>query len=137
MSTPDEVRAALQERYGVPDPRARRRRRMLLLVAGLIAVLAFVVLAVVSTDEPIRTDEASFRLVDDTAVEVDYIVHMDPGTRAECTVLALNARFGQVGVAHQEIGPMEHRSTGVTTRVVTTEPATGARIASCRELPEG
>ncbi len=137
MSSPDEVRAALQDRYGVPDPGARRRRRVLVLAAGVIAVIGFVVLAVVSTNEPIRTDEASFRVVDDTAVEVDYIVHMDPGTKAECTVLALNARFGQVGVAHQEIGPVEQRSTPVTTRVVTTEPASGARVASCRELPEG
>lgn len=137
MSNPEEDRAALQERYGVPDPGARRRRRLLLLATGLVAVLGFVVLAVISTDQPIRTEEASLRVIDDSAVEVDFIVHMDPGTTAECTVLALNARFGQVGVGHQRIGPAEQRSTAVTTRVATTEPATGARVASCRELPAG
>lgn len=137
MSNPEEVRAALQERYGVPDAGARRRRRLLLLAAGLVVALGFVVLAVISTDQPIRTEEASLRVIDDTAVEVDYIVHMDPGTTAECTVLALNARFGQVGVGHQQIGPVDQRSTAVTTRVATTEPATGARVASCRELPAG
>lgn len=137
MSNPEEDRAALQERYGVPDPGARRRRRLLLLATGLVAVLGFVVLAVISTDQPIRTEEASLRVIDDSAVEVDFIVHMDPGTTAECTVLALNARFGQVGVGHQRIGPVDQRSTAVTTRVATTEPATGARVASCRELPAG
>lgn len=135
VSTPDdEQRAALEERYGAaPDAATRRRRRVLLAVFGVLAAAAFVVLAVVSTDEPVRTDPAAFAVVDSSAVDVSFVAHMAPGTTAECTVLALNDRFAQVGVARVEIGPEEGRSTMVTARVATTEPATGARVQGCRE----
>lgn len=135
VSTPDdEQRAALEERYGVaPDAATRRRRRVLLAVVAVLAAAAFVVLAVVSTDEPVRTEDAAFAVVDDSAVEVSFVAHMEPGTTAECTVLALNDAFAQVGVARVPVGPEEERSTIVTARVATTEPATGARVSGCRE----
>lgn len=135
VSTPDdEQRAALEERYGTaPDAATRRRRRLLLAVLGVLAVVAFVVLAVVSTDEPVRTEGAAFAVVDDSAVEVTFVAHMDPGTTAECTVVALNDSFAQVGVARVPVGPEEERTTFVTARVATTEPATGARVSGCRE----
>ncbi len=130
----DETRAALAERYGLtPDAATRRRRRVALLALAVVAVLAFVVLAVVSTQEPVRTDDAGFAVVDDTAIEVTFVAHMEPGTTAECTVHALNDAFAQVGVARVDVGPAEGRSTLVTARVATTEPATGARVAGCRE----
>ncbi|WP_413451155.1 DUF4307 domain-containing protein [Georgenia phoenicis] len=135
MSThDDEQRAALEERYGpAPDPRTRRRRRLALVAFAVLAVAAFVVLAVVSTDEAVRTEDAAFTVVDDSAVEVSFVAHMDPGTTAECTVLALNDAFAQVGVARVTVGPAPERSTFVTARVATTEPATGARVSGCRE----
>ena len=129
----DETRAALADRYGLaPDAATRRRRQVLLAALAVLAVVAFVVLAVVSTDEDVRTDHASFTVIDDTAVEVGFLVHMDPGTTAQCTVLALNDSFAQVGVARVPVGPAEERSTLVTARVATTEPATGARVSGCR-----
>ncbi|WP_324650708.1 DUF4307 domain-containing protein [Georgenia sp. H159] len=129
----DEMRAALADRYGLaPDAATRRRRRVVGALLAVVAVLAFVVLAVVSTDEGVRTDEASFAVVDESAVEVGFVVHMDPGTTAECTVLALNDAFAQVGVARVPVGPHDERSTVVTARVATTEPATGGRVSGCR-----
>src|SRR5690606_39705299 len=95
-------------------------------------VVGFVVLAVITTDEAVHTDDVGFSVVDDSAVEVTFIAHMDPGTTAECTVLALNETFNQVGVARVPVGPSEGRSTLVTARVATSEPAAGARIAGCR-----
>ncbi|WP_454084580.1 DUF4307 domain-containing protein [Georgenia sp. Marseille-Q6866] len=135
MSTPDdEQRAALEERYGAaPDAATRRRRRLALAVVAVLAVAAFVVLAVVSTDEAVRTEGAAFTVLDDSAVEVTFVAHMEPGTTAECTVLALNGSFAQVGVARVPVGPASERTTLVTARVATTEPATGARVAGCRE----
>ena len=135
VSTPDdEQRAALEERYGAaPDAATRRRRRVVLAVVGALAVVAFVVLAVVSTDEAVRTEDAAFSVIDDSAVEVTFVAHAAPGTTAECTVLALNASFAQVGVARVPVGPSEERTTIVTARVATTEPATGARVSGCRE----
>ncbi|MCM3662410.1 DUF4307 domain-containing protein [Georgenia satyanarayanai] len=135
MSTPDdEQRAALEERYGAaPDAATLRRRRLLLAVLAVLAVGAFVVLAVVSTDEAVRTEGAAFTVVDDSAVEVTFVAHMEPGTTAECTVLALNGSFAQVGVARVPVGPAQERTTLVTARVATTEPATGARVSGCRE----
>ncbi|WP_168202625.1 MULTISPECIES: DUF4307 domain-containing protein [Georgenia] len=133
MSTnDDETRAALAARYGLPpDAATRRRRRVLLAALALLAVAAFVVLAVVSTDEPVRADEAALTVVDDSAVEVSLLVHREPGTEAECTVLALNSRFAQVGVARVPVPASDERSTLVTTRVATTEPAVGARVQEC------
>ncbi|HLT83433.1 MAG TPA: DUF4307 domain-containing protein [Phototrophicaceae bacterium] len=132
----DDARAALAARYGpAPDAAARRRRRAAVVVLAVLAVAAFVVLAVVSTDEPVRAEEAAFAVVDDSAVEVSFVVHMEPGTTAECTVLALNDRFAQIGVARVPVGPSEARSSSVTTRVATTEPATGARVQGCRVTP--
>lgn len=135
VSTPDdEQRAALEERYGAaPDAATLRRRRLLLAVLAVLAVGAFVVLAVVSTDEAVRTEGAAFTVVDDSAVEVTFVAHMEPGTTAECTVLALNGSFAQVGVARVPVGPAQERTTLVTARVATTEPATGARVSGCRE----
>ncbi len=134
VTTDDEARAALADRYGLsPRPTSRRRRRVVAVVLAVLAVAAFVVVAVVSTSQPVRTEEAGFAVLDETAVEVSFVVHMDPGTTAECTVLALNDRFAQVGVARVPVGPSEERSTRVTAQVSTTEPATGARVQGCRE----
>lgn len=133
VTSDDDTRAALEERYGpTPDAATRRRRRLLLVVLAVVAVVGFVVLAVITTDEAVHTDDVGFSVVDDSAVEVTFIVHMDPGTTAECTVLALNETFNQVGVARVPVGPSEGRSTLVTARVATSEPAAGARIAGCR-----
>ena len=132
VSSDEETRAALTERYGVIDPDSRRRRRIVVMVVAGIAVVAFLVLAVVSTNKPVRTEEASFRVIDDTAVEVTFIAHRSPGTTTECTVWALNATFAQIGVAHVTVPAADERSTAVTARVATTEPATGARVASCQ-----
>lgn len=98
VTSDDDTRAALEERYGpTPDAATRRRRRLLLVVLAVVAVVGFVVLAVITTDEAVHTDDVGFSVVDDSAVEVTFIAHMDPGTTAECTVLALNETFNQVG----------------------------------------
>ena len=133
MSTnDDETRAALAARYGLPpDTATRRRRRVLLAALAVLAVAAFVVLAVISTDEPVRADEAALTVLDDSAVEVTFLVHREPGTEAECTVLALSSRFAQVGVARVPVPAAQERSTVVTARVATTEPAVGARVQEC------
>ena len=130
----DETRAALADRYGLgPGAVTRRRRWLAVGVLAGAAVIAFVVLAIVSTDRAVRTEDASFTVVDETAVNVGFVVHMDPGTTAQCTVLALNDSFAQVGVARVAVGPEDERTTLHTTRVATTEPATGARVSGCRE----
>lgn len=132
----DEVRAALEERYGVQATAATRRRRWFLLAAlGIVTVVAFVWLAVVSTDEAVRTEDVAFRVVDDGAVEVTFVAYLDEDVTAECTVVALNDVFAQVGVAHVDVDPPTDGATVVTARVATTEPATGARIPGCREVP--
>jgi len=128
----DDARAALAARYGLsPDAATRRRRRAAVVVLAVLAVAAFVVLAVVSTDEPVRGEEAALSVIDSSAVEVSFVVHMAPGTTGECTVIALNDRFAQVGVARVPVGPEEEGSTVVTTRVATTEPAVAARVQEC------
>src|SRR5690625_6946867 len=99
-----DARAALADRYGLTtDAATRRRRRVLLLVLAAVAVAAFVVLAVISTDDAVHTDDVAFSVVDDSAVEVTFVAHMDPGTPAECTVLALDYRFNHVGVTRDPV----------------------------------
>lgn len=133
MPADDETRAVLAARYGLPrTPRARRRQRVLLAVLAILAASAFGYFAVVSTDEPVNTQDVAFRVVDDTAAEVTFAVYQDAGEVAVCRVIVLNATFAQVGVSDVTVGPVDEDATVVTARVATTERAAGARLGGCR-----
>ncbi|WP_164745318.1 DUF4307 domain-containing protein [Georgenia faecalis] len=124
----ESSRAMLDARYGVP----RRSRRALLAAVAVLAVVAFVVFAYVSTNEPVRTQEAGYRSLGPDAVEVTFTVVKAPEIVADCTVIALGESFSEVGAATVRVGPDPgQKIVSVTTTVRTASPAQGARVDGC------
>ncbi|MEE6295789.1 DUF4307 domain-containing protein [Georgenia wangjunii] len=128
------VRTALDDRYG-RDPRRSRRTALVVVGVGALVVLAFVVFAALATNVPVRTQDAGFRVVDEASAEVTFTVSKSPDVVADCTVVALNENFAEVGVATVRVGPDETSVVTVTASVRTIEPPRGARVDGCVVVP--
>lgn len=134
----DERTAALHARYGVPaSARTRKRRVVIGIVLAVVALGAFLALAISSTNEPVRTQDLGYQTIDDSHVELTFAVHLAGDTRAECDVAALNSNFAEVGRVTVPAGPVEGNEPAVVTAEVTTaEPAQAARVTGCHVVEE-
>lgn len=125
--------ALLAERYGTaPDP--NRRRRLTWIIGGTLGVLVLLVGAwfIVDGLRPTATaQEVGFVVHDETSIEIIFDLTMRPGDRAECTVEALDARWGQVGLLDAQIGPMPDWVNRVHLDVATSAPAASGVVRSC------
>ncbi|MGC0273657.1 DUF4307 domain-containing protein [Pseudactinotalea sp. Z1739] len=124
----------LAERYG-PVRDARRGRRTMWILAVTVAVLAGAFGLWVATDRlapSVSTQEISFFVAPDQAsVEVLFEITMPPGEQADCTIEALDANFGQVGLLDTRLGPFQDRVNQVRVPVATSAaPVTGI-VRSC------
>lgn len=124
---------SLEERYG-PGLDARQRRRRTVAIAVVVAVLGLatvVWLAVGAFSVPVRTMDRGFDIVDETAIDVTFVVVKDAGATVTCRVHALNPSFAEVGVKDVLVGPAEDAAVQVTTRVATSELATTGLVQWC------
>lgn len=131
----ERTRAVLDDRYGrtrAGGPRAHGpRARLLRVAAAVLAVVVVLVVAAIFSYEPVRTQEAAFRVVDPTSAEVTFAVTKAPDVVADCTVVAYNEAFAEVGAATVRVGPDADRTVAATVTVRTVEPPHGARVAGC------
>ena len=137
MPTPPPPGAAadLDRRYGRGRPREAWWRRPLPLagaVLGGAAVLAWMVwVAVAGSAERAEPTVISYRVLDDTRIELHYTVAKDPGTTVRCTLQALDASHAEVGVLQEDLGPDGREQVGRTTVVRTTGRPVTAVVRSC------
>jgi hypothetical protein len=133
---PDEETASLlAERYGGrrSGPSRVGVAAIVAVVAGL-ALLAWVGWGIMRV--PVRTQDTGFEIVDESAIDVSFVVVRDPGSTVACRVRALGASFAEVGAADVTVGPSGTRAVEVTTRVATSSPATTGVVQSCEVVPE-
>ncbi len=126
--------AEVPDRYG--RGKASRRDRILAWSAGGVAVvIAVVVLLWISIDrlsESITAQEVGFEVAEDEAsVDVIFDLTMPRGREAVCTLEALDARYGQVGLLDEQVGPYPDRVNRVTITVTTSAPPVTGLVRSC------
>lgn len=134
-STADANESVLSRRYGAP-PDARRRRRTLWLLGSVLALLAGAFLTWVIVDElsspSVSTQDVDFDVAaDQRSVDVIFDITMPPGTEADCTVEAVDANFGQVGLLDVRLGPFESQVNRVTITVATSADPVLGKVDSC------
>ena len=127
----------MAQRYGpARDPRRGRRTTWVLAITLAVLTAAFGVWVAVDRLGPsVSTQEISFFVApDDTSVEVLFEITMPPGAQADCTLEALDANFGQVGLLDTRLGPFEDRVNQVRIPVATSAPPVTGIVRSCHLL---
>jgi hypothetical protein len=131
-----EPAAAPAGRYGPAVTPVQRRRRILVTaaVAAVLGIATVVWAGSAVVGVPVRTQDVGFRVVDDGAVDVTFIVVREPGAVVRCRVRALSPSFAEVGARDVTVAATPHRSVEVTTRVATSERATTGLVQRCRPV---
>ncbi len=88
-------------------------------------------LAIAAFSVPVRTMDRGFEIVNDTAIDVTFVVVKNAGATVTCRVHALNPSFAEVGVKDVLVGPAEDAAVQLTTRVATSELATTGLVQWC------
>ncbi|GAA1719774.1 DUF4307 domain-containing protein [Brachybacterium phenoliresistens] len=129
----NEVPEHLHARYGGPVVPPRTAR--ILLIAAIVVFGAVVVfLGLRFADQPVRVETVSYDHLDAEHTQVTFIVTKDPGTRATCTVQAMNAGRAQVGFVEVEIPASDARRTSHTVEIATQGDAVSAEVLGCEEV---
>lgn len=123
----------LEERYGRRRTPLRRRRAVVIgiVATALLGVAVVVWVAVGLARVPVSTQDVGFSVIDETAVDVRFVVMRDPAATVRCRVHALSPSFAEVGVRDVLVGPSRDASVLVTTRVATSERATTGLVQRC------
>lgn len=134
---PDEETAALlAQRYGGAPRPGRSRVAVVAVVVAAVGLLALAWVGWGIMTVPVRTQDAGFAIVDETAVDVTFVVVRDPDATLVCRVRALSEGFAEVGAVDVTVGPSEDRTVTVTTRVATSAPATTGVVQACDVVAE-
>lgn len=98
-------------------------------LGALVAVTAWFGWAQANT--PVRWQDVGFSVTSSTAASVTYDVYLYTDEPVVCHLQALNASYGEVGVATQEVDPADGRQQRFTTEMATVEEATTALVDFC------
>jgi len=120
-----------QDRYGAPRKRLPRRLRIGLAVGAIVVAVMLAAWLAFANREPVAWSDQAYKVVDDTTTTVVFEVTMAPGTTAVCTVRALNARFGEVGLVDVAVGPSRQRAVRATATIPTSEKAVTGTVKAC------
>jgi hypothetical protein len=127
-------RAALDARYGRTVDTRRRAKLLAVVIAVAIAVV-FAVWVIWAgpgqTTRGLDTDDVGYEVVSDHEVVVHTQVAVDPGTRVECAVQALDKGYTIVGWRVVTLPADDQRSRSISTPVKTTTRAVTGLIHSC------
>jgi len=119
-------------RYG--PTRAAGRRPAWVVPAGVVAVLAAVVLVWLGTSDlrdPVQWQDVGFSIAGPERIDVTFEVTKDPGATVRCAVKALSRSFTEVGIGSVELGPSADRVQRVTVTVATAELAVTGTVDTC------
>lgn len=123
----------LEKRYGVGS--TRKKDRVFAIVIGSIALVAFLVWALIFTIDDaqrISTRDVGFTVNDEFSTEVVFEVTRQPGQKVMCDVQVLNQSYAVVGFKTIAVEPSGNASVVVSTVVNTTELGTTGLVDSCR-----
>lgn len=123
----------LETRYGLGAK--RKNDRIFAISAGIFALVAFLVWAIVFTiddAQKITTRDVGFTVNDEFSTEVVFEVTRNPGQQVLCDVQVLSQSYAVVGFKTVAVEPSVNRSSVISTVVNTTELGTTGLVASCR-----
>lgn len=123
----------LETRYGLGAK--RKNDRIFAISAGIFALVAFLVWAIVFTiddAQKITTRDVGFTVNDEFSTEVVFEVTRNPGQQVLCDVQVLSQSYAVVGFKTVAVEPSANRSSVISTVVNTTELGTTGLVASCR-----
>ena len=123
----------LEKRYGVGS--TRKKDRLFAIVIGSLALVAFLVWALIFTIEDaqkISTRDVGFTVNDEFSTEVVFEVTRQPGQKVMCDVQVLSQSYAVVGFKTIAVEPSGNASVVVSTVVNTTELGTTGLVDSCR-----
>ncbi len=75
--------------------------------------------------------DLGYRVIDDTTVDVTYLVSRPDGRDVTCVIRAMDQGFGTVGLVEVQIQGSDNSSVQRTTRVRTTTRAVTGVVRSC------
>lgn len=104
------------------------------MIGGVLAVFTLVFGSWVAVNQlrpGVSTQEVGFVVHDEQTIDVIFDITMPVGAQAHCTIEALDARFGQVGLLDTDIGPMPDQVNRITIEVTTSAPAVTGVVRSC------
>ena len=123
----------LEQRYGVGT--TRRKDRVFAIIIGSLALVAFLVWAVIFTvddAQKISTRDVGFTVNDEFSTEVVFEVTREPSQKVMCDVQVLSQSYAVVGFKTIAVEPSGNPSVVVSTVVNTTELGTTGLVDSCR-----
>jgi hypothetical protein len=123
----------LEQRYGAGT--TRRKDRVFAIVIGSLALVAFLVWAVIFTiddAQKISTRDVGFTVNDEFSTEVVFEVTREPSQKVMCDVQVLSQSYAVVGFKTIAVEPSGNPSVVVSTVVSTTELGTTGLVDSCR-----
>jgi hypothetical protein len=123
----------LEQRYGAGT--TRRKDRVFAIVIGSLALVAFLVWAVIFTiddAQKISTRDVGFTVNDEFSTEVVFEVTREPSQKVMCDVQVLSQSYAVVGFKTIAVEPSGNPSVVVSTVVNTTELGTTGLVDSCR-----
>ncbi|PZF65811.1 hypothetical protein DEJ33_08680 [Curtobacterium sp. MCPF17_047] len=127
-------RTSLDDRYG-RSADTRRRGKLLAVVIAVAIAVVFAVWVIWAgpgqTTHGLDTDDVGYEVLSDHSVVVHTQVAVDPGTRVECAVQALDKSYTIVGWRVVTLPAEEQRDRSISTQVNTTTRAVTGLIHSC------
>ena len=123
---------SLEDRYGTGRRRSIDRRfgwiaAALLLLAGVVYLL----FSGWQSTNRVSWQDIGFTRASDFALDVKFEVSAPPSTPVACAVEALNTSKATVGWKVVELPVTDEHTHTVTTRLITTNPATAASVRDC------
>lgn len=123
----------VRRRYGRTAGRSSGRAQWLApLIGAVVLVLGVVVVGSFLQRGPtVEVEHVGYTVVDDSTVQVRFVVIAEPGTEVVCTLRAVNVDFTEVGAREIRIGPVTALRTSAEETITTAERAASGHAESC------
>jgi len=123
----------MQQRYG--QGRSKRFDRIFAISIGTVAVISFLIWAVLFTIEDasrITSRDASYQVNDEYSTTVVFEVTRAPGQEVLCDIKVLNQSYAIVGFKTVLVAPSNSSASVISTTVNTTELGVTGLVDRCR-----
>jgi hypothetical protein len=121
----------LAERYG-QKPSSHKTRNSILAIVGVALLTALAGYFGFANYSPVSFNDIGYRVLSNTAVEVDFEISKPLNATVICDIQALNNSYGVVGWKQVTIGVTATKTLAMTVTLVTTETAVTGLVDSCK-----